>query len=163
MFSLDPDFLHTFLAISETGSFGAAGERVNKTQSTVSAQMKRLEEIIGVPLFEREGRRNVLYVHVTLLPALAATASRSATATAKHSSVRAYCSRGSHPMGASSRSSSCVTIPGSWPASSIRSSRAVRRSRIRSSPASSEPPSIRRGRRAPQKLRSWPSAPDPAH
>jgi len=60
VFSLDPDFLRSFLAISETGSFGAAGERVNKTQSTVSAQMKRLEEIIGVPLFEREGRRNVL-------------------------------------------------------------------------------------------------------
>ncbi|WP_417580974.1 LysR substrate-binding domain-containing protein [Pelagibacterium sp.] len=60
MFSLDPDFLRTFLAISETGSFGAAGERVNKTQSTVSAQMKRLEEIVGVSLFEREGRRNVL-------------------------------------------------------------------------------------------------------
>lgn len=60
MFSLDPDFLRTFLAISETGSFGAAGEKVNKTQSTVSAQMKRLEEIVGVPLFEKEGRRNVL-------------------------------------------------------------------------------------------------------
>lgn len=60
MFSLDPDFLRTFLAISETGSFGAAGEKVNKTQSTVSAQMKRLEEIVGMPLFERQGRRNVL-------------------------------------------------------------------------------------------------------
>ena len=60
MLSLDPDFLRTFLAISETGSFGAAGEKVNKTQSTVSAQMKRLEEIIGVSLFEKEGRRNVL-------------------------------------------------------------------------------------------------------
>lgn len=60
MFSLDPDFLRTFLAISETGSFGAAGAKVNKTQSTVSAQMKRLEDITGVPLFEREGRRNVL-------------------------------------------------------------------------------------------------------
>jgi len=60
MFSLEPDFLRTFLAISETGSFGAAGERVNKTQSTVSAQMKRLEEILDVSLFEREGRRNVL-------------------------------------------------------------------------------------------------------
>ncbi|SDG63571.1 LysR family transcriptional regulator [Pelagibacterium luteolum] len=60
MLSLDPDFLRTFLAISETGSFGAAGERVNKTQSTVSAQMKRLEEIVGVPLFEKKGRRNVL-------------------------------------------------------------------------------------------------------
>lgn len=60
MFSLDPDFLRTFIAISETGSFGAAGERVNKTQSTVSAQMKRLEEILDVSLFEKEGRRNVL-------------------------------------------------------------------------------------------------------
>lgn len=60
MYSLDPDFLRTFLAISETGSYGAAGERVNKTQSTVSAQMKRLEEIVGVSLFEKEGRRNVL-------------------------------------------------------------------------------------------------------
>lgn len=60
MFSLDPDFLRTFLAISESGSFGAAGEKVNKTQSTVSAQMKRLEEIVGVPLFAKEGRRNVL-------------------------------------------------------------------------------------------------------
>lgn len=60
MYSLDPDFLRTFLAITETGSFGAAGEKVNKTQSTVSAQMKRLEEIVGVALFEKEGRRNVL-------------------------------------------------------------------------------------------------------
>ncbi|WP_404404700.1 LysR family transcriptional regulator [Pelagibacterium halotolerans] len=60
MFSLDPDFLRTFLAISETGSFGAAGARINKTQSTVSAQMKRLEEILGVALFEKDGRRNVL-------------------------------------------------------------------------------------------------------
>ncbi len=60
MYSLDPDFLRTFLAISETGSFGAAGEKVNKTQSTVSAQMKRLEDIVGVPLFAKDGRRNVL-------------------------------------------------------------------------------------------------------
>ncbi len=60
MFALDPDFLRTFIAISETGSYGAAGERVNKTQSTVSAQMRRLEEIVGVALFEKEGRRNVL-------------------------------------------------------------------------------------------------------
>lgn len=60
MFSLDPDFLRSFLAISETGSFGGAAEKVNKTQSTVSAQMKRLEDIVGVPLFEKEGRRNVL-------------------------------------------------------------------------------------------------------
>ncbi len=60
MQSLDPDFLRSFLAICETGSYGAAAERVHKTQSTVSAQMKRLEEILGVSLFEKTGRRNAL-------------------------------------------------------------------------------------------------------
>lgn len=60
MLSLDPDFLRSFLAISETGSYAAAAERVNKTQSTVSAQMKRLEEMLGVSLFKKVGRRNVL-------------------------------------------------------------------------------------------------------
>lgn len=60
MQSLDPDFLRSFLAICETGSYGAAAERVHKTQSTVSAQMKRLEEILGVSLFEKAGRRNTL-------------------------------------------------------------------------------------------------------
>ncbi|SON56472.1 HTH-type transcriptional regulator YofA [Hartmannibacter diazotrophicus] len=60
LLSLDPDFLRSFLAISETGSYGAAAERVNKTQSTVSAQMKRLEEVLNVSLFEKNGRRNTL-------------------------------------------------------------------------------------------------------
>lgn len=60
MLSLDPDFLRSFLAIADTGSYGAAALRVNKTQSTVSAQMKRLEETLGVPLFEKAGRRNLL-------------------------------------------------------------------------------------------------------
>ena len=60
MLTLDADFLRSFLAISETGSYGAAAHRVNKTQSTVSAQMKRLEEMLGVSLFSKSGRRNLL-------------------------------------------------------------------------------------------------------
>lgn len=60
MQSLDPDFLRTFLAISETGGFAAAANAVNKTQSTVSAQVRRLEEILDARLFEKQGRRNVL-------------------------------------------------------------------------------------------------------
>lgn len=60
MYSLDPDFLRTFLAISETGGFASAAEQVNKTQSTVSAQVKRLEEILDTRLFEKIGRRNAL-------------------------------------------------------------------------------------------------------
>jgi DNA-binding transcriptional LysR family regulator len=58
--SLDPDFLRTFVAIAETGSFARAGEAVHKTQSTVSSQIRRLEEILDARLFVRDGRRNVL-------------------------------------------------------------------------------------------------------
>jgi len=60
MQTLDPDFLRTFIAIAEAGSFARAGDAVNKTQSTVSSQIKRLEEILGTSLFIRDGRRNVL-------------------------------------------------------------------------------------------------------
>ena len=54
--NLDIDLLKTFLAISDTGSFTRAAEEVNKTQSAVSMQMKRLEELLGRPLFVRDGR-----------------------------------------------------------------------------------------------------------
>jgi DNA-binding transcriptional LysR family regulator len=54
--NLDVDQLKTFLAIADTGNFTRAGEEVNKTQSAVSMQMKRLEESIGRPIFARDGR-----------------------------------------------------------------------------------------------------------
>ena len=54
--NLDIDLMKTFLAISDTGSFTRAAEEVNKTQSAVSMQMKRLEELLGRPLFARDGR-----------------------------------------------------------------------------------------------------------
>ena len=54
--NLDIDLLKTFLAISDTGNFTRAAEEVNKTQSAVSMQMKRLEELLGRPLFARDGR-----------------------------------------------------------------------------------------------------------
>ncbi len=57
---LDPDQLKTFVAIAENGSFTRAAELVFKTQSAVSMQMKRLEEAVGVPLFERDGRNSRL-------------------------------------------------------------------------------------------------------
>lgn len=56
----DADQLRTFTAIAETGSYTRAAEKVHKTQSAVSMQMKRLEETVGKPLFSRVGRRNVL-------------------------------------------------------------------------------------------------------
>ena len=54
--NLDIDLLKTFLAIADTGSFTRAAEEVHKTQSAVSMQMKRLEELLGRPLFVRDGR-----------------------------------------------------------------------------------------------------------
>ena len=54
--NLDVDLLKTFLAIADTGSFTRAADDVNKTQSAVSMQMKRLEELLGRPLFSRDGR-----------------------------------------------------------------------------------------------------------
>ena len=53
---LDLDQLRTFVAIVDTGSFTKAAEEVFKTQSAVSMQIRRLEERLGVSLFERNGR-----------------------------------------------------------------------------------------------------------
>ncbi|HSP26546.1 MAG TPA: LysR family transcriptional regulator, partial [Saliniramus sp.] len=53
---LDVDQLKTFVAIADAGSFTRAGDLVHKTQSAVSMQMKRLEERVGRPLFNRDGR-----------------------------------------------------------------------------------------------------------
>lgn len=60
MRSLDPDLLRTFMAVADAPSFADAGQRLNKTQSTVSVQMRRLEETLQVPLFEKRGRKNEL-------------------------------------------------------------------------------------------------------
>lgn len=57
---LDLDQLQTFIAIADSGSFTRAAEEVFRTQSAVSMQMRRLEDRIGKPLFEREGRTNRL-------------------------------------------------------------------------------------------------------
>ncbi len=57
---LDADQLKTFVAIVDAGSFTRAGDAVHKTQSAVSMQMKKLEERLGKPVFEREGRGSKL-------------------------------------------------------------------------------------------------------
>lgn len=48
--------LKTFVAVAHYGTFAAAAERIGLTQSAVSAQMRRLEEKLGNPLFVRTGR-----------------------------------------------------------------------------------------------------------
>ena len=51
------DFLFTLNAILKTGSFANAAHEVGLTPSAVSLQMKRLEEYLGRPLFDRSGRK----------------------------------------------------------------------------------------------------------
>ncbi|MDY0835371.1 LysR family transcriptional regulator [Pseudomonas sp. SED1] len=56
--SIDTEVLRTFVAIADQGGFTRAGEQVNRTQSAVSMQMKRLEEdVLQRKLFERDGRQ----------------------------------------------------------------------------------------------------------
>ena len=54
--TLDLDLLRCFVTIAETGSFTRAGERLGRTQSTISLQVKRLEEQLGRAVFNRTPR-----------------------------------------------------------------------------------------------------------
>jgi DNA-binding transcriptional LysR family regulator len=54
---LDLDLLRSFVSVVDTGGFTRAGERVHRTQSTVSQQIRRLEEVFGRPLLHRDGKR----------------------------------------------------------------------------------------------------------
>jgi len=53
----------TFIAVAQDGTFSAAGRRLGLTQSAVSAQIKRLESFIGMPLFDRSAKAAVLNAH----------------------------------------------------------------------------------------------------
>jgi DNA-binding transcriptional LysR family regulator len=53
---LDLELLRSFVSVVEAGGFTRAGERVHRTQSTVSQQIKRLEEDVGQVLLHRDGK-----------------------------------------------------------------------------------------------------------
>ncbi len=50
---MDINLARTFLMVAETGSFIEAAAKLNITQSTVSARIKGLEDLLGRPVFER--------------------------------------------------------------------------------------------------------------
>jgi DNA-binding transcriptional LysR family regulator len=52
--------LKTFVAVVRHGTFAAAGQQVGLSQSAVSAQMRVLEQGLGVRLFDRSGRSALL-------------------------------------------------------------------------------------------------------
>ena len=53
---LDLLLLRSFVAVIDCGSIQLAAARVGRSQSAVSMQIRRLEEDVGRPLFQREGR-----------------------------------------------------------------------------------------------------------
>ena len=50
---LDPELLKTFVTVSEQRSFTRTAAHLKRTQSAVSMQIKRLEELLGTTLFAR--------------------------------------------------------------------------------------------------------------
>ena len=50
------EFLMTLNSVLRHGSFASAADDMGRTASAVSLQMKRLEEYVGQPLFDRSGR-----------------------------------------------------------------------------------------------------------
>jgi len=60
---VDFDQLTTFLEVAKLGNFSRAGDKVFRSQSAVSAQIRQLEQEYGTRLLDRSGKR------VTLTPA----------------------------------------------------------------------------------------------
>lgn len=61
--NFDIDLLRAFLTVYEEGSFTRASEKLFRTQSAVSLQIRRLEELIGKQLIERDARKLQLTIH----------------------------------------------------------------------------------------------------
>ncbi|MEL6872670.1 MAG: LysR substrate-binding domain-containing protein [Pseudomonadota bacterium] len=59
---IDITLLRAFLAVVDSGSITAAARILNRTQAALSMQIKRLEDLLGAALFQREHKR------VTLAP-----------------------------------------------------------------------------------------------
>lgn len=57
---LDLDLLRGFVTVAERGGFTAAGQALGLTQSAISLKVKRLEDLLGRPVFLRGARRVAL-------------------------------------------------------------------------------------------------------
>ncbi|MDX8413790.1 MAG: LysR substrate-binding domain-containing protein [Mariprofundales bacterium] len=57
---LNSDQLLSFVALVQTGSVGAAAKMLHLTQPAISNQLKRLQDVMGVALYRRQGRSVVL-------------------------------------------------------------------------------------------------------
>jgi len=54
--NLDLDVLRTFVTGFELGNFARAAERLGRSQSAISTQLRKLKDQVGVPLVQKSGR-----------------------------------------------------------------------------------------------------------
>jgi len=53
--NIDLETLRTFSVAHDLGGLAQAGERLGRTPSAISLQMKRLQDELGTPLFRKRG------------------------------------------------------------------------------------------------------------
>src|SRR5512133_72964 len=58
--NLDLDTLRTLVVANDVGGLGQAAEQLGRTASAISLQMKRLQEDLGVVIFQKHGRKLAL-------------------------------------------------------------------------------------------------------
>jgi DNA-binding transcriptional LysR family regulator len=58
--NLDMDVLRTLVVAQQLGSFNRAAAHIGRSQSAVSQQLRKLEEQVGEPLFQKQGRHMML-------------------------------------------------------------------------------------------------------
>ena len=61
--SLDWSLVQAFLAVAETGSLSAAARKLGTSQPTLGRQIARMEEALGLTLFNRRPRGLELSKH----------------------------------------------------------------------------------------------------
>lgn len=60
--------LRAFLAVADTGSFQAAARQCGVTQSTISRQVRAIEDDLGVPVFHRTAQAKLTLAGSSLMP-----------------------------------------------------------------------------------------------
>jgi DNA-binding transcriptional LysR family regulator len=60
LINLDMDVLRTLVVAQQLGSFNRAAVHIGRSQSAVSQQLRKLEQQVGEPLFQKRGRHMIL-------------------------------------------------------------------------------------------------------
>jgi len=67
MLDLDLYLLRSFVAVADVGTVNGAAAALHRTQAAVSLQIRRLEEMLDTPLFERSSKGLAVNAHGLLL------------------------------------------------------------------------------------------------